>query len=252
MAEATRALMAAQPTMAPLVSLSNQALHAVEAAEGLAAARGALEGTASQFLNRQAAAADQIARHTLTLLADRGVVLTHSWSKTVLLALREARLAGLNLSVICTESRPNMEGRSLASRLAEEGFRARLVVDAAGPGLAGEADLMMVGADAVAEEGLVNKVGTYALALGASRSGIPCYALCGTAKFLPSGYPLRIRDEDSSEIWAGAPPDLRITNRYFDLTPWDLIRGVVTEDGAFSPTQVQATLATRRLHRELL
>ncbi len=248
----TRALIAAQPTMAPLVSLSSQVLLAVEAAPEMSAARQAADDAASRFLTRQASAGDKIARHAVTLFPSRGVALTHSSSETVLLALQQARLVGLQISVICTESRPNMEGRSLAAQLAQGGIRAQLVIDAAAPGLASEADLLIVGADAVAEEGLVNKVGTYALAVAASPSGTPCYALCGTSKFLPSGYPLRIPDEDPSEIWTEAPPGLDIMNRYYDVTPWDLIRSVVTEDGVFSPAEVQEALASQPLHPELV
>src|SRR5919108_165650 len=77
------------------------------------------------------------------------------------------------------------EGRALARKLERDGFETAVVPDAAVARACGEADLALVGADAVTETGVVNKVGTTQLALAARHAGIGCYPIACNAKMIP-------------------------------------------------------------------
>jgi translation initiation factor 2B subunit (eIF-2B alpha/beta/delta family) len=97
--------------------------------------------------------------------------------------------------------------------------------------------VVMVGADAVTPQGVVNKIGTYALALAARERNVPFYVLAGTEKFLP--LPLRIEERDPKEVFQEAIPRSRVENRYFDCTPLDLITAVVTQAGVIGGKEIR-------------
>ena len=102
---------------------------------------------------------------------------------------------------------------------------------------------MMVGADRVCADGsIVNGVGTYQLALAAQEAAVPFYVLCETLKFDPrleSGR-VDLEEKEPSEVIAPRklPPQVRVKNPYFDITPLELVRGVVTENGLLAPEGV--------------
>jgi translation initiation factor 2B subunit (eIF-2B alpha/beta/delta family) len=215
--EVARLLVAAQPAMAPLVNLARSAQAPRE------------------FVLRMRAAAPRVAAHAARLIRDGSVVLTHSYSSTVLEALRAAHAAGTRFRVICTESRPLCEGATLAASLGREGIPAALIVDAAMASFLPQTSLVLVGADAISLRGLVNKTGTALLALAASKFGVPIYALASSEKFFPLDYdppPQALRDP--REILDPPVPNVEAVNYYFDLTPLDSLAGIVTEGGIIS------------------
>lgn len=243
-----RALIKAQPSMAPLVNLVNRSLFAVQEEIDLEGAKRALLTTAQEYADHLERSVERIAQRALPLVPN-GLVLTHSFSSTVLAALLHAKQEGRTFAVLCTESRPQYEGRALAERLAQAGVENRLVVDALAPSMMGGIEVVLVGADSLSTEGLVNKIGTYPLALAARVHEIPFYALCGTEKFLPLGYTLPEESpKGSQEVWPDHPQRVEVINRYFDLTPLDYLTGIVTEEGMLSPTEVRGIINKRRLH----
>lgn len=246
-----RALLSAQPSMAPLVNLVNEALFSMEGATDLEEARERVKAVAFKYARALERSGARIARQALTLIGE-GPILTHSFSSTVLEALLLAKREGRNLKVVCAESRPQFEGRALAERLIEEGVSVQLVVDALAPATMRGVEAALVGADALSSEGLVNKVGTYALALAAKAQKIPFYALCGREKFLPTGYELPgERPREPQEVWPHRPQGVEVLNLYFDLTPLHYLAGVVTEERVLSPSKVLARLKRLRLHPSL-
>jgi len=136
--------------------------------------------------------------------------------------------------VICTTSLPGAEGRAFARRLERDGFETVIVPDAAMARACDEAHLAFVGADAVTEEGVVNKVGTRLLALAAQDAGIGCYAIAPTAKLLPDA------------VWRGVDaPD-------YESTPLELFDAILTEKGPRRPTAIRRAAARVRLNRSLM
>ncbi len=107
------------------------------------------------------------------------------------------------------------------------------------------AALVLVGADSIRPDGaVVNKIGTYALALAARDVGIPFYAACETLKIAASSFPLAFEEMDPAEILADAIPGVTMHNPYFDLTPARLVSGIVTERGRLSTGDIEREAAT--------
>jgi len=231
---AVRELVRAQPRMAPLVNLAARVLEA--GPEAAAACR--------QFLRRLEEDAQAVCRQAAALVA--GALLTYSYSSTVRAALEHAWRQGRRFSVILTESRPICEGVRLALELARAGIPVRLAADAAAGALVREARVVLLGADAVTREGVVNKVGTWPLALAARECGVPVYALASAEKFLPAGYRLPPEPaHDPREILPQEIPGVTVLNAYFETTPWELFAGVVSEEGVLAPGQVLERLGRR-------
>src|SRR5262249_40558841 len=175
-------------------------------------------------------------------------VLTISASSLVEQALLRAGDAA-PLRVTCLESRPMLEGAVLARRLARAGLDVTLTLDALGPSLVGDAHMILLGGDTLAPTGLLHKVGTFGLALAASRAGVPVYALVGPEKLLPALLPGALDAGGTPDgllppdFPPAPPPSLSVRVPYFDLTPLDLLTAVVMPDGLI-PLREAARLAS--------
>jgi methylthioribose-1-phosphate isomerase len=157
-----------------------------------------------------------------------------------------AHHAGRPLHVWVDETRPYLQGARLTTwELAQAGVPHALLPDvAAGHLLArGEVDVILVGADRVAANGdTANKVGTYTLAVLAARHGIPFYVCAPTSTVdlaTPDGSAIEIEERRAEEVteFRGvriAPPGTEVRNPSFDVTPAELITGIVTEEGVIA------------------
>ena len=144
--------------------------------------------------------------------------------------------------VYADETRPLLQGARLTAwELEQMGVDYRVVVDGAGPSLIarGEVDAVVVGADRVAANGdVVNKIGTYPLALAAQRAGVPFVVAAPESTVdldTPDGDAVEIEDRDGDEVLSIAdvriaPLGARAVNPAFDVTPADLVTALVTED----------------------
>jgi translation initiation factor eIF-2B subunit delta len=246
------ALIRAQPIMAPLVNLVNAVLWKIEERETPGELRLAVAQATEEFKRQLRQNALRVAEGALGLIADGSTIITISHSGTVEQALLYARRAGRRFSVICLESRPACEGREAAASLASADVPVMLVVDAAATALVQTAQVVLVGADLLNNRGLVNKIGTRALALAAQVSSVPFYTLCGGEKFLPPGYcPPDQQEWPAGEVWADAPPEVKVQNRYFEWTPLEELSGIVTEQGTLPVAAVEGWLAAIKLHPAL-
>ncbi len=108
----------------------------------------------------------------------------------------------------------------------------------------GRVDLVVVGADRIAANGdAANKIGTYGVALLAKAHGVPFYVAAPSSTFdlaLPDGSQIPIEQRDPAEVVAGfgratAPAGIDVYNPAFDVTPADLIAGIITERGVIQP-----------------
>ena len=141
------------------------------------------------------------------------------------------------------ETRPYLQGARLTTwELAQAGVPHTLIPDvAAGHLMArGEVDVILVGADRVAANGdTANKVGTYPLAVLAARHDVPFYVCAPTSSVdlaTPDGAAIPIEERKADEVLSFrgvriAPPDTDVRNPSFDITPAELITGIVTEEG---------------------
>jgi translation initiation factor eIF-2B subunit delta len=154
------------------------------------------------------------------------VIVTHSDSASVRRALR--RVKGRIALVRCTMSLPGGEGRALARKLGRDGLPTEMIGDAEVALACADADLVLVGADAVTEDAVVNKVGTAPLVLAASEAGIGAYAIAAGAKLLPSS----LHPDEAPRY---EPTSLRL----FDA--------VLTERGPRRPVAVRRAVARVRI-----
>jgi translation initiation factor eIF-2B subunit delta len=252
-----RTAQAAQPTMGLIHQLAARALSVVDSGlirhEPVAALRAALAESCAAERDDLAAARREIARQAASLVTDRGAwIATLSASGAVREAVLEARRSGREPRVLVAESRPRREGRELASALAAAGVPVWLVVDAALPLLLSQARMVWLGADAVTEQGVINKVGSFAAALAAREHSVPVYALAERRKFLPAGTgALKIEEMPAAEVWASPADGVEPRNVYFEVVPMPLLRGVVVEDAVLPPGEAAALARERQLPGEL-
>lgn len=252
--EAAGALVAAQPSMAPLFNLANETLLALPEDGPLEATRRAIRVTCEQYVRRLNHAQPAIAEEARRLIDEGATVFTYSYSSTVLRALLMTHAAGTPFDVICTEARPVGEGATLAEKLGREGIAVRLLIDIAAFSFLAEADVVFVGADTISSEGLVNKIGTSALVRAAHDAGLAVYALCSTAKILPAGIsPRPPIQKPPDEILDTHPPNVTPINYYFDLTPasLEMFTGIVTEDGLMTPRELTQRAQQQGVHPRL-
>lgn len=229
--EVARRVREAQPSMAPLVTLTRRVLGAVEGAESLEDARHAAARAADEFRAGFDARVEAVVKAATEVLPPGGTVGTISASGTVR-ALLESEAGPRGIRVVCFESRPMNEGRALAEALAEAGVEVTYAVDAAIDSLASRCDVVLFGTDAIGDAGVVNKIGSRALARAAVEAGVPVYVLADHTKLLPRGHPQVLDDErPGEEVWADAPDTVTVWNRYFEVVPTELVTGVVLEDG---------------------
>jgi len=151
---------------------------------------------------------------------------------TALGVVHELHKRGALAGVVASETRPLLQGARLTSwELSRWGIEHRVAVDSAGPFLMarGEIDGVILGADRICANGdVINKIGTYAHALGARRAGLPFVVVAPESTVdlaTPSGDAVPIEDRGAAEItpWSDA------VNPAFDVTPRDLVTAIVTD-----------------------
>ncbi|OLF08493.1 S-methyl-5-thioribose-1-phosphate isomerase [Actinophytocola xinjiangensis] len=168
---------------------------------------------------------------------------------TALGVVRSLHDRGRLRHVYVDETRPLLQGvRLTAWELAHLGVQHTVVADSAGPSVLarGLADAVVVGADRIVANGdVVNKIGTYPLALAAARAGVPFLVAAPESTIdaaIPSGDLVEIEVRDGSELlnFCGtrtAPSGTQALNLAFDVTPADLVSAIVTEDRLIRPAR---------------
>ena len=182
-------------------------------------------------------------------IKDRARVMTHcnagalatAGYGTALGVIRSAK--SKKISVIANETRPYLQGARLTAwEMVQEKIPCTLITDnMAGHMMSrGEVDVIIVGADRIAANGdVANKIGTYALAVLAKRHGIPFYVAAPISTFdpaIPDGSHIPIEERSADEVtgyrklrWA--PKGVRVRNPAFDVTPAELVTGIISERG---------------------
>jgi len=194
----------------------------------------AAEGAETLIAASRRAVAD-CAAHAAELLGPGPTVLTHSLSSTVVEACRLLKDTGLRM--IITESRPLGEGRQLAERFSAWNVPVIYITDAQIGLFVGQADAVLVGADSVLADGaVVNKAGTYPLALAARDHGVPFYVCCESFKQRgPDDPPPELEEMAPAELGLPDWPGVTVRNVYFDLTPARLVSAWIAETGVRWP-----------------
>ena len=165
---------------------------------------------------------------------------------TALGVIRATKESGKNVKVIATETRPVQQGSRLtAFELQHDGFDVSLIPDTAvGYTMTnGLVDKVVVGADRIVRTGHVfNKIGTYQVATMAKQHGIPFYVAAPLSTFdmKTNAKDVVIEMRNASEVTGigdkkTAPDGINVINPAFDMTPPELISGIITEKGVAKP-----------------
>ncbi len=251
---AFKELRATRPTAVNLFWALERVMGKAKRAKTLGDARNAVLSEAQKMWEEDVKANRQMGSNGAQLFKDGDVVLTHCNAGslatvaygTALGVIRAAREAGKRLSVIATETRPVMQGARLtAFELQHDGVDVSLIPDTAvGHMMArGAIKRVIVGADRVLRTGHVfNKIGTYQVAILANRHKVPFYVAAPLSTFDFESNPEDVIIEERSVdevVKVGkkrvAPKGVRIFNPAFDMTPPELISGIITERGVLKP-----------------
>lgn len=233
---------------------------------------------AERFADEDVAHCKAIGRHGAKLIRNGMRVLTHcnaGWLAfvdigTATAPMYAAQAAGRRFHVFCDETRPRSQGATLTAwELAQQGVPHQIIADNAAGFLMwrGEIDLVIVGSDrTLGRTGEVaNKIGTYTKAVLAKRHGIPFYVAIPLSTIdweMKSGRDIPIEERSESEVLGAwgivqgpkskvqslksgerafvrvANPTSRARNPGFDVTPPELITGIITPEGIFKPGEL--------------
>ncbi len=188
------------------------------------------------------------------LIEDGDVILTHcnagalatAGFGTALGVIRAAWYSGKKIRVIATETRPVLQGARLTVwELKKEGIPVTLITDnMVGYVMSkGMVNKVIVGADRILSDGhVINKIGTYMIALCAKRHGIPFYVAAPTSTIDVETTVDRVviehRDPNEVRYVMGkliTVEDVEVLNPAFDVTPPDLVSAIITEKGVIYP-----------------
>ncbi|MGN6552361.1 MAG: S-methyl-5-thioribose-1-phosphate isomerase [Verrucomicrobiota bacterium] len=270
----------ARPTAVDPVNAMNDVRAAMQVGETVEEQQALALAAAEEFANEDARHCQEIGEHGAPLIRNGMKVLTHcnaGWLAFVDVGsatapMYAAQAQGKKFHVFCDETRPRSQGATLTAwELAQQGISHQIIADNAAGHLMqrGEIDLVIVGSDrTLGRTGEVaNKIGTYTKAVLAKRHGIPFYVAIPLSTIdwnLKSGFDIPIEERHESEVLGAwgvvgsldsqtrisksgqrayvrvANPTSGARNPGFDVTPAELITGIITPVGIFKPRQLWA------------
>jgi len=199
----------------------------------------------------------KIGEHGSKLLGDGDVVLTHCNAGslatvdygTALGVVRAAWNQGKQIKVIATETRPKLQGARLTVyELKRDGIPVTLITDSM-VGYVMSKQLVnqaVVGADRIVQDAVINKIGTFNIAVLAHEHGIPFYvaAPASTMDLSHTSGDVVIEQRNPEEVThlrseRIAPKDIEVINPAFDITPMKYLSGIITETGVLSPEDLK-------------
>jgi len=263
---AFQTLQSARPTAIDPVNAMNDVRRAMQSGRTVKEQQTLALTAAAQFAEDDIRHGQAIGRHGLKLIRQNARILTHcnaGWLAFVDVGsatapLYAAQKAGRKFHVYCDETRPRSQGATLTAwELAQQKISHQIIADNAAGHLMqrGEISLVIVGSDrTLGRTGEVaNKIGTYTKAVLAHRHGIPFYVAIPLSTIdwnLRSGLDIPIEERDESEVlgaWGAeagsaktiyvrvANPSSHARNPGFDVTPPELITGIITPVGIIRP-----------------
>lgn len=206
---------------------------------------------AQKIADEDAVANRLIGKYGAELIHDGDVILTHCNAGalatveygTALGVIRAAWEQGKKIKVIATETRPKLQGARLTTyELKKEGIPVTLITD----GMVGYVmykrlvSMVVVGADRIVTDAVINKIGTFTIAVLAKEHNIPFYVAApkSTFDFSHKSDEVVIEERKPEEVThAGsyriAPEGINVLNPAFDITPFDYVTAIVCEDGVW-------------------
>lgn len=200
----------------------------------------------------------KMGEHGSALLNDGDVILTHCNAGslatvdygTALGVIRVAWEQGKKVSVIATETRPKLQGARLtAYELQQDGIPVTLITDS----MVGYVmqkrlvDRVIVGADRIVRDAVINKIGTFGVAVLAHEHDIPFYVAAPISTFdlAHSASEVVIEERNPEEVTHFgaqkiAPNGVKVHNPAFDITPMQYVTAIICETGVLSPKDLES------------
>ncbi|HSG08650.1 MAG TPA: S-methyl-5-thioribose-1-phosphate isomerase [Longimicrobiales bacterium] len=245
----------ARPTAVNLAWALKRMREVSDSADGGSALADTLHAEAQAIWDEDVAMCRRIGEHGVHLLRDGARVHTHcnagalatGGMGTALAPVYVAHERGMSVSVYADETRPLLQGSRLTAwELQRAGIEVTVLADNAAAALFSThaPDVVLVGADRIAANGdVANKVGTYGLAVLARRHGVPFYVLAPTSTVdlgTATGADIPIEHRHPDEVRRGmgvltAPATVPVWSPAFDVTPADLVTGIITDRGLHRP-----------------
>jgi S-methyl-5-thioribose-1-phosphate isomerase len=268
-----RTLKEARPTAVDPLNALNAVRNRMAAGNTVAAQQDLALAAAQAFADDDVAHCEAIGRHGCDLIRDGTRVLTHcnaGWLAFVDIGsatapLYAAQAAGRTFHVLCDETRPRCQGATLTAwELAQQGIPHAIIADNAAGHLMqrGQVDLVIVGSDRLLGRTgeVANKIGTYTKAVLARRHRVPFYVAIPLSTIdwqLRSGADIPIEERQPDEVlgawgltrggrrtWVRiANPTSPARNPGFDVTPAELVTGIITPAGILAPHELWARRA---------
>ena len=195
-----------------------------------------------------------MAKYLVDLFPSGGRILTQCFGETIVgQMLKEAKLRGNELKIYCAETRPYFQGARLTASVAKDmGFDVTVITDnmAAYAMQQEKIDVFTSAADVICQDGyVVNKIGTFQIAIVAKYMGIPYFATGAP----DSGHPtvdtvhIEMRDPEFVLQAMGVRTAMQGVKGYypsFDITPPHLVSGIVTDSGVYAPYDLKRYYAS--------
>lgn len=249
MEAAAKRLVATRPTNNLIVKAVSAMLEQARRLAGDESFAERMEAAMHEGWEQKRASGRDLGEHAASTVEDGDTILTHCWAEATLIETLAAVLRSRKrIQVICTETRPYLQGSRLtAHSVAEMGIDVTVITDNMGAWAMdrGRVTRLMTAADRITMSGhVINKVGTLQLALAAKAYGIPYIAMVqdpDRAAAGPDDVPIEERDPDEVLHCLGmrtATPLARGWYPAFDVTPPHLVEAVATSNGVFAPDQL--------------
>lgn len=231
----------ARPSMPSVANMAYRVSQIIDeqVSEGMDL-REAIKSAVSSAIKEYQTRISSVIKNASQTLREYAAILTHSYSSTVAAALE---LCG-RVRVYVTESRPGLEGRKLAERLARLGLEVVLIVDSAASHVIdrGDVEAVVVGCDAILDDcSIVNKIGTKMIALAAAESETPFIVVTDLWKTALQG--VSLEEHPPEEVYDEKIPNLSSLNPYFEIVPPRLITYFITDEGVFKPSRLIKRIA---------
>jgi len=199
------------------------------------------KGTIDELIKRVETDKEKIALNGFKLIKHGYRVHTHCHSSEALSVIKKSAEKN-KLTVVVDITQPKSQGIRTAKELAKiRNIDVILIPDTAAglalsPPVLPMDNIVIVGSDALRKEGVVNKIGTYLLAVASSEQNIPFYVAASTLK-LDKRKKFKIEERPATEVYRKIK-GVTIRNPAFDITPWKYITGVITEEGIKKPREI--------------
>jgi len=221
------------PEMASIAMIAKQLKQYVEHEEDEEELKTRLQKELEQLGQEITTREQQTVEMLCTELKKYKSIMTISSSTTIRTALAMIPQKEREKEIYICESRPLLEGQTLATQLAKMGYKVKLFVDAAAGHYLREVEAVVVGADTIFRDGsILNKIGSLALALLARKYGRPFIVAASKNKLsteAAENYGFYIQEKPAEEVYPEKVPNLTVLNIYFDFIPKELITTLISK-----------------------